>query len=502
MCEHKYLTCLSSPYAAAFPYRTYTTGQLLTAVTGKRKASENDNSVLAPQVYPAPLILPGDDIDCDPTYPPQSFREWVNMGVRNQVNSRRNVIYLAATSDVDDSVDFMRDWQFPTVRGIEKATTSVLEDRFNIETVAAYLRAFYHGLDVKILPQNLMFTSCEDTATSKARRQGRGAAEDHAKLQHVGLSTGREVVRIRARPPPPVDAASPSEVFPYPYQLNLNDLTDVSVRVLPSDAYALVLMTKHDLYESDDDDFCCGRAWGASRVAIVSSARYYTALDELHCVDFNHVWPASHCAAFIRKMSAESGQVVVPAASNRRKIRSRRYERQDDISTELLSSATPMPLLRALTTHQQAAHRQQTPRDQAASALLFRLCRTVSHELGHCFGLDHCKYKACVMQGAASVAEDMRQPPYLCPVCDRKVAWAITRGATGGQEDRITNEPRSNKIGGGTRDEVDVEKWEEKIEVWKRGRSLAVKDFANLQGGSFAGMAAWYEGMLELKAAT
>jgi archaemetzincin len=29
------------------------------------------------------------------------------------------------------------------------------------------------------------------------------------------------------------------------------------------------------------------------------------------------------------------------------------------------------------------------------------------------------------MQGSASIAEDYRQPPYLCPVCLRKVAYSL-----------------------------------------------------------------------------
>ena len=30
--------------------------------------------------------------------------------------------------------------------------------------------------------------------------------------------------------------------------------------------------------------------------------------------------------------------------------------------------------------------------------------------------MDHCVYYACVMQATASLPEDVRQPPYLCPV--------------------------------------------------------------------------------------
>lgn len=57
---------------------------------------------------------------------------------------------------------------------------------------------------------------------------------------------------------------------------------------------------------------------------------------------------------------------------------------------------------------------------------LSRIGQTMTHELGHCFGLDHCVYYACVMQGCASSAEALRQPAYLCPICLEKVATAIS----------------------------------------------------------------------------
>jgi len=60
---------------------------------------------------------------------------------------------------------------------------------------------------------------------------------------------------------------------------------------------------------------------------------------------------------------------------------------------------------------------------------LARICRTAGHELGHCFGMDHCVYYACSMQGSASLPEDSRQPPYLCPV---DLAKLLT--TTGGNE--------------------------------------------------------------------
>lgn len=67
-----------------------------------------------------------------------------------------------------------------------------------------------------------------------------------------------------------------------------------------------------------------------------------------------------------------------------------------------------------------------TDADEAANTALWlgRVCRTASHELGHCLGVDHCVYYACAMQGTASLAEDVRQPPYLCPVDLAKILRA------------------------------------------------------------------------------
>jgi archaemetzincin len=61
--------------------------------------------------FPAPLVLPGDDIEGDPNYPPQSFREWLNTDERNHVTPSRKVLYVAAPPAIDSSVAHMRDWQ-------------------------------------------------------------------------------------------------------------------------------------------------------------------------------------------------------------------------------------------------------------------------------------------------------------------------------------------------------------------------------------------------------
>ncbi len=44
--------------------------------------------------------------------------------------------------------------------------------------------------------------------------------------------------------------------------------------------------------------------------------------------------------------------------------------------------------------------------------------------------MDHCVYYACSMQGSASIVEDARQPPYLCPVDLAKVLRATEADST------------------------------------------------------------------------
>ena len=358
----------------------------------------------------------------------------------------------------------------------------------DVNVIAAYLRAFYHGLEVKVLPQRLSFTSWEDESSAR-----RGCRTQNQKYEQVGLSTGSEIVRIRVRSTPPADVVSPPELFAYPYQLNLNDLTEVAMDILPSDAYALLVMTAHDIYESDDDDFCCGRAWGASRIAIVSSARYHTTMDDLHDVDGKHVWPASHCKAFVDEISAQ-GQAGTSDKTGRKAMKGSKAANGPTLN---LAST---PLQKALNAHMHSFSTEISPDAKAASALLFRLCRTTSHELGHCFGLDHCMYKACVMQGSGSVAEDMRQPPYLCLVCDRKIAWAILQGDSAGKVQGSKKTDSLPTQEGTRRARDEFEDWEGKISGWRRGRSLAMKEFCERQRGSFTALAAWSDAMLDMGA--
>ncbi|KAK3103777.1 hypothetical protein FSP39_021827 [Pinctada imbricata] len=53
--------------------------------------------------------------------------------------------------------------------------------------------------------------------------------------------------------------------------------------------------------------------------------------------------------------------------------------------------------------------------------LMWKLLKVSSHELGHLFGLEHCEFFHCLMNGSNSIQEALSQPSFLCPVCLRKI---------------------------------------------------------------------------------
>ncbi|XP_054987031.1 archaemetzincin-2 [Sorex araneus] len=62
---------------------------------------------------------------------------------------------------------------------------------------------------------------------------------------------------------------------------------------------------------------------------------------------------------------------------------------------------------------------------EVTSVLLLRSCKTLTHEIGHIFGLRHCQWLACLMQGSNHLEEADRRPPNLCPICLRKLQCAL-----------------------------------------------------------------------------
>ncbi|XP_040885511.1 archaemetzincin-2 isoform X2 [Toxotes jaculatrix] len=60
------------------------------------------------------------------------------------------------------------------------------------------------------------------------------------------------------------------------------------------------------------------------------------------------------------------------------------------------------------------------------STLLLRSCKTMTHEIGHMFGIRHCQWLNCVMQGSNHLEESDRRPLDFCPICLRKLQVSVS----------------------------------------------------------------------------
>ncbi|KAL4865932.1 hypothetical protein BDV12DRAFT_199700 [Aspergillus spectabilis] len=362
-----------------------------------------------------------DDLSLDPEYPPQSFQEWYDEEERNPVTPRRKTIYILAPPEIGRGVEFVESWSQPQIE-IGEIPTPEIEDVIN------YLKAFFHGLPVKRLHiPNWGFTPwTEEPSTTKppSKRPRNQKQKQKKPPSFISLTTSTESIRIRIRPTPDGDKL-------YSHQLNLDDLLDAAISILPKDAYALCMLVNQDLYEDDDDLFICGRAYGGSRVAVVSAARYHPALDGEQGVERGHVWPGSHCSSYVEKVcwtaDADEGRrkKAKTLPSNPGAEAADANDKRDgplETALAIFSTHPPSP-----PPSNSPTQLQTNPKEESL-LWLSRLARTTSHELCHCLGLDHCVYYACVMQGSASLSEDTRQPPYLCPVDLAKLLCATGSG--------------------------------------------------------------------------
>ncbi|KAF2762483.1 hypothetical protein EJ05DRAFT_529902 [Pseudovirgaria hyperparasitica] len=385
-----------------------------------------ERAVPDPNTFPGPLVLPYDDLADDPKWPPQPFKAWRDGRWRNPVTPERRTIYLAAPPTTAKALQHVYDWAKPNLDSGENGKKIYADSaawpgpgwtsRLQTEVFISYIAAFYHPLPVKILHKRLKFVPWEnDQPKTKRQRTSRKEQQNE-----IAIATDSELIQIRNRP-------CPDDLFPR--QLNLCDLLDVAIEVLPADAYALLMLTDHDIFENEADDFCCGRAFGGSRVAVVSTARYLTELDAMQDIDHVHSWPASHCAKYVNRYCDlysdidENDKKRKEDAKKLTKGRKNGKAKGKSKGTVLYESSqhgSASPMRAAISVYNENSDR---------NLLMARVARTACHELGHCFGIDHCVYYACSMQGTSSAAEDARQPPYLCPVDLEKVLHA-----TGGEE--------------------------------------------------------------------
>jgi archaemetzincin len=61
----------------------------------------------------------------------------------------------------------------------------------------------------------------------------------------------------------------------------------------------------------------------------------------------------------------------------------------------------------------------------ARHLLLVRSLGVLLHETCHIFGMTHCVYYRCLINGCNSMEESDRTPMHLCPVCLRKLQHSV-----------------------------------------------------------------------------
>lgn len=64
-------------------------------------------------------------------------------------------------------------------------------------------------------------------------------------------------------------------------------------------------------------------------------------------------------------------------------------------------------------------------KEELTKLVLYRACKTMVHEIGHMFGVRHCYFYECIMNGSNTLEEADLKPLFLCPVCLRKIKHCL-----------------------------------------------------------------------------
>ena len=67
----------------------------------------------------------------------------------------------------------------------------------------------------------------------------------------------------------------------------------------------------------------------------------------------------------------------------------------------------------------------EEPTEQAKLLTLRRSMKVLNHETSHVFGLKHCIFYDCTMNGSNSLDETDRSSIHECPVCHEKLHWNL-----------------------------------------------------------------------------
>ncbi|KAJ4326977.1 hypothetical protein N0V84_002590 [Fusarium piperis] len=405
-CPHEslYTDCTAFADQVGFKRPPLERRLLAASTSGKRRRDTfpiPEDAMMDEETFPGPLVLPSDyltQLNPDTPVYHQSCKTWRGY-TRNEVDEDRSKIFVLPPPIFSEPVGEDSDlWDKPVVP--ESDTTPELPkwtaSSAQLKDLNGYLAAFYHPMTVQQSRMQLKWRPYK----------GEPPKEGQA---YIGLEvpTVRDIFLIRCRPGK--DGVSRMQV-------HAPDLLNAVLNRMPPKAHATVLLVDFDLYDLSDDEsnnFTITKAYGASRIVIVSTFRQHPALDGMQEVDREHMWPASHCMTYAEGLIAQEEEVQT---AKRRKMSDEPPE-----TNESTKSISALPA--AIEAYKKAPEPKTV--NELSGTWFARVAFTVSRGLGYCFGMEHCTYYACIMQGVSSTRQQSHIPPYLCPICTTKLSWEL-----------------------------------------------------------------------------
>ncbi|KAL2026922.1 hypothetical protein VTO58DRAFT_111013 [Aureobasidium pullulans] len=105
-----------------------------------------DVSLFEDADFPGPLVLPNDEIDLDPDYPPQSFSDWQKLITPKSLPFKRKKVYLVPPPAWTEKASFSYRNEWHHRHLLPPGSESIVE----------YLAAFYQGFEVLQLRKEIL----------------------------------------------------------------------------------------------------------------------------------------------------------------------------------------------------------------------------------------------------------------------------------------------------------------------------------------------------------
>ncbi|CAD7929320.1 unnamed protein product [Amoebophrya sp. A25] len=266
------------------------------------------------------------------------------------------------------------------------------QDSEFLRLLEGFLSAFFPGMRIRILPYRTL------DIESPVRPVGTKATS--AEGVNISASRGASTRRKRDTSDPSTTKEKSSGVtsivqsrFEHLGQHQLHG-GDIIHKALPKwrlplrDAYAFLGMTFEDLYPRDEWNFCFGVAEMLGRNGVFSFNRYTS-----------------------RRMESDEASSSDICALDRS-----RKDAEGEEQAAIGKPASPTSEAASLGAKKAIVSRAR---------LLKRAAKVMAHELCHCFGMKHCIFFNCLMQGSNSGPEAERKPHFLCPVCLTKLFYSL-----------------------------------------------------------------------------